>query len=76
MRQPINLNQAELDELAQKAEELSDWLEDQAFQVVTRLPVPSGLVSVGSIIAVTGIAVILDGAVPDSVCWAGCLYPK
>lgn len=76
MRQPINLTQAELDELAKKAEELSGWLEDKAFQVVTRVTVPSGLVSVGSLIAFTGIAIIVDGAIPDSVCWAGCTTIK
>lgn len=72
MRQSIGLNQTELDELASKAEELSNWLEDKTVQIATNVIIPPGLVAVGSIIAFAGMFIIMDGLIPDSVCWAGC----
>jgi hypothetical protein len=76
MRQPINLEQTELDELAERADGLSDWLEEKAMHIATRIVIPSELAAVGSIIMATGLVLLVDDAIPDSICWAGCSYPR
>lgn len=72
MRQPINFTQTELDELAEKSTGLSDWLEEKAFSVATHVVIPPAVTAVGSILVIASIALVVDGAIPDSVCWSGC----
>lgn len=73
MRRRIELNHAELEGLADKTEGLSRWLDDKATQVVCHSMLPTALMVVTSI-AIKGAVFLVDGSVPDSVCWAGCSY--
>lgn len=76
MRQPINLDQTELDELAEKADGLSNWLEEKAMHIATRVVIPPELAAVGSMIVGAGLMLLVDDAIPDSMCWGGCNGPR
>lgn len=71
MRQPINLNQAEIDKLAEKTDELSNWLEEKALQVTSHVVIPPEIAAVSSIVFMAGLALFLDQAIPDALCWYG-----
>ena len=76
MRQRINLSQAKLDELAEKTDELSDWLEEKTLQIASHIVIPPGVAVVGSILVVAGLTLFMDEAIPDGVCWSGCQLPS
>lgn len=74
MRQPINFTKTKLDELADKAVELHDWLEKNATEAVNGITIPPQVVTVTSVVVVVGLTLIVDQAIPDSTCWAGCRF--
>lgn len=73
MRQPIDFDQDELNKVADKATTLSDWLVEKTVATTSYIPLPATTVTVASVILVAGVNIWIDGAVPDSVCWAGCV---
>lgn len=73
MRQPIDFNRDELNVVAEKATTLNDWLVEKTMFTTNRIPLPTHTVTVASVILVAGVNIWMDGAVPDSTCWAGCV---
>ena len=71
MRKSFNLTQEELDQMAAKATKLNDWLEEKALSVACRVPIPPTLMVVTGFVVVSGLNVLMDGAMPDSACWGG-----
>ena len=73
MRQPIQLNQTDLDAYADQATALSEWLEEKAIEVVSRIVIPPELVAVAPIVIVSGALLLAGGPGPTAVCWGGCV---
>ncbi|HIP72288.1 MAG TPA: hypothetical protein EYH05_12940 [Anaerolineae bacterium] len=71
MRQPINFTQTDLDEFAEKATGLSDWLEEETRSGARRVTIPPKLTTVTSFVITSGLLMFLDGRVPTSYCWGG-----
>jgi hypothetical protein len=75
MRQKFDLTQTELDEAADKAVGLSDWLNQKAFALSTKTPIPLEVTIVASVTLTTGFLALMDGATPAGGCWgytSGC----
>jgi hypothetical protein len=71
MRQPINFTQTDLDELAEQAAGLSDWIEEKEIFIASNATIPQKLTTVTSYITVSGFLVLLDKAAPATTCWIG-----
>jgi hypothetical protein len=71
MRRRIDFTQTELDEIAKKASQLSDWLEEKTIAVTSQVLIPTRLTVVASLIVAGGAVVLLDGATPDVIGWQG-----
>lgn len=75
MRQQIELNQDELNEFAQKAVVLRDWLVKAKPALLNRQAMPRRVVSVNSVVALSGKNLVMDFEIPDTICWFGdCNY--
>jgi hypothetical protein len=75
MRQKFNLTQMDVDEVADKAVGLSDWLAQKTLTIACKNPIPLEVTVVASIAVTTGILVLMDGATPAGGCWgmsSGC----
>jgi hypothetical protein len=75
MRQKFDLTQTELDEAADKAVGLSDWLSQKTFALACKTPIPLEVTIVASVTMATGFLALMDGAVPAGGCWginSGC----
>lgn len=73
MRQPIQFNQTDVDAYADQATALSDWLEEKATMVASRVIIPPELVAVAPIVIVSGILLFAGDPSPTAVCWGGCV---
>ena len=71
MRRQMNMTHRELENVAEKATRLSDWLEDKTFQIACRAPIPSSMTLVKSVVMLSGALVMMDGGLPDGICWGG-----
>jgi hypothetical protein len=69
----MNMTHRELEDVAAEATRLSDWLEDKTFQLACRAPIPANMTVVKSAIMLSGALVMMDGALPDNICWGGDL---
>lgn len=73
MNRTRRLKKQELRQLAQKATELSYWLQTKTVLAASQTPIPKELVTVSTVVVVTGSIILMDSSlIPDSVCWSGC----
>lgn len=75
MRQPIKLTQADVDKYADQAAALSDWLEEKATLITSRVAIPPELTAVAPVVIVSGLFILSGGPdlSPSGVCWGGCV---
>lgn len=71
MRQSIQFTSDKLNTLASKTTALRDWLAEAVPAVVGRQEIPGGMTTVGSVIALSGQSLHMDGWFPDAMCWSG-----
>jgi hypothetical protein len=71
MRQKFDLTQAELEETAEKAVTLQNWLQEKSLRIVCRTPIPLEATLVTSVVIATGALVLMDGELPAGFCWGG-----
>lgn len=73
MKRPINLSQADLDELGARADQLGEWLEEQdtAPDHARNAPIPPHLTVIASAAVLYGLPIILKATGPSSLCWGG-----
>ncbi|MCA9945951.1 MAG: hypothetical protein KC449_20855 [Anaerolineales bacterium] len=67
MRHPIDVNQTELEEIAEQATELSSWLEEVTDSAI----IPQKLTAVATFVLYSGLLILMDNATPASSCWIG-----
>lgn len=72
MRQPIQLDQTDVDRYADQAAALSDWLEEKVTSVANQVIIPPELVAVAPIVIVSGAFLLAGDPNPSAVCWGGC----
>jgi hypothetical protein len=79
VKQPINIGQNVLDELAAGADDLCNWLEQEVSGVNEpneggKLRIPSQFTVIATIALIYGFPILLDSYLPNSACWGGgCL---
>ena len=78
MRREIGFEQAEIEQFADKATELCQWLDQQpsatdscGVQERSRLTIPPRLTAIAAILVVYGAPIILEGRGANGLCWAG-----
>lgn len=74
MKQPIDLNQQDLNNMAQTADELFDWLQESTrpeAEEGKRINIPHHLSIVATVALVYGIPLIFDPLDPSTMCWFG-----
>jgi len=71
VQQKINLTQSDLDELANQAASLGNWLQREEANTCTDTAIPYKLTTVTSYILFSGLLVMLDKTPPASTCWMG-----
>lgn len=76
MNRSMKKTQEELQKIAEKANALSEWLEDKSLVAASHVPLPVEMVTVTAVVLVAGGVIMMDGGmIPDSVCWTGCTAP-
>lgn len=73
MRQPINFDQNELDELANQADDLQNWLKEPGNMDSAKktLRIPPYLTIIMTTTYLYGLKIYLDGIIPNVACWLG-----
>ena len=74
MKRPFAFDQQEVDELAENADALFNWLKEGEMQELTskkRIKIPTQLLLLSSAFVASGLPVLLDKYVTNSGCWYG-----
>lgn len=74
MRRAIGFEQVEIEQFADKAADLCQWLEQQSSEVDgrdgrIRLTIPPRLTAIAAILVVYGAPIILEGGSAQGLCW-------
>ena len=73
MRQPIKLNQTDVDAYADRATTLSEWLEEKTTAAASRITIPPELTIVAPLVVASGLFIFAGDSGPDAICWGGCV---